>query len=83
MSLFPSSAGLQRPLNNLLARSAKGDLTSSVLIRALHIVAHYLEARIIVQHAPRLSSLASIMADNPTRVSTSKMEAWATGAGAK
>ena len=47
------------------------------------VVARYLKVRILVQHAPRLSSLASIMTDNPTRVSTSKTEAWATRAGAK
>ena len=64
-------------------RSAKGDMSASVLIRALHLVACYLEARIFVQHVPRRSSLASIMADNFTRASTSKTEAWAAVAGAQ
>ena len=64
-------------------RSAKGDLSASVLIRALHLVACYLEARIFVQHVPRRSSLANIMADNFTRASTSNTEAWTTVAGAK
>ncbi len=54
-----------------------------MLIRAIHLVACYLEARIFVQHVPRRSSLASIMADNFTRASTSNTEAWTTVAGAK
>ena len=58
-------------------RSVNGDLTASALIRAMHIVATFLETRIFVQHVPRLSSLASIMADNLTRASTAKADVWA------
>ena len=59
-------------------RSVSGDRSASILIRALHIVASFLETRIFVQHVPRLSSLASIMADNLTRASTAKADVWAT-----
>jgi hypothetical protein len=55
---------------------AKGDLLASVLIRALGIVAAYLECRVHVRHIPRMTSLASIMADSLTRASTASAEVW-------
>jgi len=58
-------------------RSVNGDLSASVLIQALHIVSGFLESRILVQHVPRCSSLASIMADNLRRSSTAKSNVWA------
>ena len=64
-------------------KSVSGDLTASALIRALHLVASFLECRIFVRHVPRLSSLASIMADSLTRSSTAKAEVWATLVGAQ
>ena len=64
-------------------KSVSGDLTASALIRALHLVSSFLECRIFVRHVPRLSSLASIMADSLTRSSTAKAEVWATVVGAQ
>jgi hypothetical protein len=55
---------------------AKGDLLASSLVRALGIVAAYLECRVHVQHVPRLTTLSSIMADNLTRASTATAEVW-------
>jgi hypothetical protein len=55
---------------------AKGDLMASVLIRALGVVAAYLECRIFVHHVPRLTTLASVMADSLTRASTASAEVW-------
>ena len=59
-------------------RSVSGDMSASVLIRAMHIVASFLETRIFVQHVPRRSSLASIVADDMTRASTATAEVWET-----
>jgi hypothetical protein len=53
---------------------AKGDLLASVLVRALGIMAAYLECRVHVRHVPRMTSLGSIMADSLTRASTAKAE---------
>ena len=64
-------------------KSVSGDLTASTLIRALHLVANFLECRIFVRHVPRLSSRTSIMADSLTRSSTAKAEVWATVVGAQ
>jgi hypothetical protein len=55
---------------------AKGDLLASVLIRALGIVAAYIECRVHVRHIPRMTSLASIMADSLTRASTANAKVW-------
>jgi hypothetical protein len=55
---------------------AKGDMLASVLVRALGVVAAYLECRIFVQHVPRLTTLASVMADSLTRASTASAEVW-------
>jgi hypothetical protein len=55
---------------------AKGDLLASSLVRALGIVAAYLECRVHVQHVPRLTTLSSVMADNLTRASTATAEVW-------
>ena len=63
-------------------KSVSGDLTASSLIRALYLVSVFLECRIFVKHVPRLSTLASTMADNFTRASTATADAWATVAGA-
>jgi hypothetical protein len=60
----------------------KGDHWASVLIHALHIVASYLGCTVYVQHVPRLSSAAVIMADSLTRSSTATAEVWAQTAGA-
>ena len=60
-----------------------GDLSATILIRALHLVASFLECRIFVRHVPRQSSLASIMADSLTRSSTAKAEVWAPVVGAQ
>ena len=57
-------------------KSANGDLTASVLIRALHLVASYLECRIFTKHVPRQSCKASVTADALTRASTARPEVW-------
>jgi len=64
-------------------RSVRGDLSASVLIRALHLVATFLECRIFTRHVPRESCLASTMADSLTRASTAKEHVWATVTGAR
>ena len=63
-------------------RSVSGDMTASTLIRALHLVACFLECRIFTRHIPRESCLASVMADSLTRASTAKSEVWAAVTGA-
>ena len=64
-------------------KSVKGDLMASVLVRALHILASFLECRIFVKHVHRMSSLASVMADSLTRSSTASAEVWAEVVGAR
>jgi hypothetical protein len=60
----------------------KGHKWTSVLIRALHIVASFLGCTVYVQHVPRLSSAAAIMADSLTRSSMATSDVWAQTAGA-
>jgi len=57
-------------------RSSKGDKLSSCLVRALHIVAAYLECRVFVEHIPRCSTDASSLADSLTRESSATKECW-------
>jgi len=58
-------------------RSSKEDQLASVLMRALHIVAAYLECRVFVEHVPRCTTPASILADSLTRESSATSDAWA------
>jgi len=58
-------------------RSSKDDQLASVLMRALHIVAAYLECRVFVEHVPRCTTPASILADSLTRESSATSDAWA------
>jgi hypothetical protein len=60
----------------------KGDKWASILIRALHIVAAFLNVTVHVHHVPRLSS-AAVMADSLTRSSTATAEVWAQTTGAQ
>ena len=62
--------------------SVSWDMTTSTLIRALHLVECFLECRIFTRHIPRESCLASVMADSLTRASTAKSEVWAAVTGA-
>lgn len=55
-------------------KTAKGDLLATVLVRALHILSSFLACRIFVEHVPRRSCSASILADNLTRESTTTKE---------
>jgi hypothetical protein len=64
-------------------RAVKGDLLASSLIRALHLVSVFLECRIFVEHVPRMSSHASIIADSMTRSSTATADVWANVVGVK
>ena len=64
-------------------KSVSGDLSASVLVRALHLVSCFLETRIFVQHIPRCSTLGAIMADSLTRSSTAKADVWAAVTGAE
>jgi hypothetical protein len=61
----------------------KGDRWASILIRALHIVAAFLNITVHVHHVPRLSSAAAVMADSLTRSSTATAEVWAQATGAQ
>jgi hypothetical protein len=63
-------------------RAVKGDLLASSLIRALHLVSVFLECRIFVEHVPRMSFHASIIADSMTRSSTATADVWAEVVGA-
>jgi hypothetical protein len=65
------------------SRGVKNDLWASVLLRALHMVAAFLSCQVYVQHVPRLSSSASMMADSLTRSSTATAEVWAMATGAE
>jgi hypothetical protein len=60
----------------------KGDRWASVLIRALHIVAAYLNITVHVHHVQRLSLAAAVMADSLTGLSTATAEVWAKTTGA-
>jgi hypothetical protein len=62
---------------------SKGDLLASSLVRALGIVAAYLECRVHVQHVPRMSTLSSVMADSLTRASSATAEVWAAMVGTR
>jgi hypothetical protein len=55
----------------------KGDKWALLLIRALHIVAAYLNTTVHVHHVPCLSSAAAVMADSLTRSSTATADVWA------
>jgi hypothetical protein len=61
----------------------KGHTWASVLIRALHVVASYLACTVYVQHVPRQSSAASVMADSLTRSSTATAAVWVQATGAE
>lgn len=55
-------------------RQASDDLETSIFIRALHIIASYLACQVHIQHLPRKSTRAAIMADELTReISTSSI----------
>jgi len=51
-------------------RCIKNDLSASILIRAMHIVAAYLGCIAHVQHLPRMSTEAAQLADRLSRKST-------------
>jgi hypothetical protein len=55
-------------------RRCKGDIVASVLVRALHILSSFLEARVFVKHIPRKSSEASTVADGLTRESSDTLQ---------
>jgi hypothetical protein len=50
--------------------AAKGDTNASILIRAAHIIAAYLECTLHVQHLPRMSDWGAEVADRLSRNST-------------
>jgi len=51
-------------------RGVKGDVSASILIRALHLVSVYLGCRVFVRHVERKSTLGSVIADCLSRSST-------------
>jgi hypothetical protein len=51
-------------------KHSKGDKTASVIIRAMHLIASFLECRIVVEHLPRKSDWDSDLADRLSRTST-------------
>jgi hypothetical protein len=54
-----------------------------VLIRALHVVAAFLNSTVYVHHVPSLSSAVAVMADSLTRSSTATAKVWAQTTGAQ
>ena len=52
----------------------KNDLEASVIIRTVHILASYLHCRVHVEHAPRMSTPAAILADHLSRSSSTSSE---------
>ena len=58
-----------------LNKSAKGDLSASVLVRALMVVTAFLECRLYVQHTKRNTTRESFLADCLTRDHTAD-KAW-------
>ncbi len=63
-------------------KSVKGDLTASVLVRALMVIAAFLECRVYTRHVTRLSTEASQLADSLTRDTTATEAVWARVQGA-
>jgi hypothetical protein len=51
-------------------RYSKEDLEASILIRALHIISSYLACQVHIEHLPRRSSRAAILADDLSRQET-------------
>jgi hypothetical protein len=48
----------------------KFDRAASVLLRALHLIAVWLQCKVYVEHLPRMSSPAAVLADHLSRRST-------------
>jgi len=46
------------------------DESASIMIRCLHVLAHYLAVTVTVQHLPRMSTESAVLADSLSRVST-------------
>ena len=63
-------------------KSVKGDLTASALVRALMVIAAFLECRVYTKHVTRLSTEASQLADSLTRDTTATEAVWARVQGA-
>ncbi len=63
-------------------KSVKRDLTASALVRALMVVAAFLECRVYTRHVTRLSTEASQLADSLTRNTTATEAVWAKVQGA-
>jgi len=51
-------------------KSMKGDITASILIRAIHLISFYLGSTVHVYHLPRKSDYESHMVDRMTREKT-------------
>ena len=52
------------------SRQVKGDVSASILIRALHLVSSYLACKIYPKHLPRMSSEEGTLADHLSRDSS-------------
>ena len=55
-------------------RSLKGDISASIVIRAIHLISAYLGSIIHVKHLPRVSNFESSMVDRMSRMSTMARE---------
>ena len=55
---------------SLINKHAKGDKCASVFVRALFLIASYLECRVHVQHLPRMSDWGAEVTDRLSRLSS-------------
>jgi hypothetical protein len=51
-------------------RQSNGDVTASILLRALHLISSFLACHVHLEHLPRRTSRASILADDLSREDT-------------
>jgi hypothetical protein len=54
--------------------SSKGDKIASILIRAAHLIAAYLECTMHVQHLPRMSNWGAEVTDRLSRKATTTVQ---------
>ncbi len=59
------------------ARGVRGDVSASILIRALYLISYYLGSTVHVKHVPRKSTWASALADALSRESSTGRHHWA------
>jgi hypothetical protein len=52
------------------SRRVKNDESASILLKCIHVIAHFLSCTVYIEHLPRMSSEEAALADHLTREST-------------